>query len=185
MEASTALEQSKAQVPALVRTPAFDFGAEDIALPRLKIGQHMSNQVQEGSVAPGSLFTTLGQGDPDPVTLYELGDDKGLTIHVLSMERGKSIAEGGELVLYDYNDPDAPPDAWVTYNYVVALPEHDSEIPHKWLLTRTGRPAAQQMNLILMRSAGVKPPYEIAFEVTTAQRENPKGKFFVPRVKHI
>lgn len=182
---SDALEKKNSSVPDLVRTPALEIGAEDVALPRLKLGQFMSDQVKDGAVKPGSLFLSLGSDDPDPQSLWEPGDDDGVIIHVLSMTRGKSVSEGGELVLFDYNDPDAPPDAWVTYNYVVAIPEHVDDVPAKWLLTRTGRPAAQQMNTVLARQSGIKPPHEIAFEVTTAKRENKKGEFFVPRVKHV
>lgn len=182
---SDALEKTNSNVPDLVRTPALEIGAEDVALPRLKIGQYMSDQVKESLVKPGSLFVSLGSDDPDPQTLWEPGDDEGVVIHVLGMTRGKSVSEGGELVLFDYNDPDAPADAWVTYNYVVAIPEHVDDVPAKWLLTRTGRPAAQQMNTVLARQAGAKAPYEIAFEVSTAKRENKKGEFFVPRVKFV
>jgi len=182
---NTALETRRSQVPDLVRTPALEIGAEDVALPRLKIGQFMSEQVQDGTVPAGALFTSLSSDDPDPQVLYKPGDENGVVIHVLSMRRGKSISEGGELVLYDYNDPDAPPDAWVTYNYVIAIPAVDEDVPQKWLLTRTGRPAAQQMNTVLAKNSGKKPPYELAFEVTTAERSNDKGRFFVPKVRHI
>lgn len=182
---SDALEKTNSNVPDLVRTPALEIGAEDVALPRLKIGQYMSDQVKQSLVKPGAVFVSLGSDDPDPQSLWEPGDDEGVVIHVLGMTRGKSVSEGGELVLFDYNDPDAPPDAWVTYNYVVAIPEHVQDVPAKWLLTRTGRPAAQQMNTVLARQAGSKAPYEIAFEVSTAKRENKKGEFFVPRVKFV
>lgn len=182
---SEALEKTNSNVPDLVRTPALEITAEDVALPRLKLGQYMSDQVKDSLVKPGSLFVSLGSDDPDPQSLWEPGDDEGVIVHVLGMTKGKSVSEGGELVLFDYNDPDAPPDAWVTYNYVVAIPEHVQDVPAKWLLTRTGRPAAQQMNTVLARQSGKKPPYELAFEVTTAKRENKKGEFFVPRVKFV
>ena len=182
---TTDLEQQHSNVPDLVRTPALEIGAEDVALPRLKIGQFMSDLVQEGTVNAGALFVSLGSDDPDPVSLYETGDEEGLIVHILSMRKGKSVSEGGELVLFDFNDPDAPPDAWTTYNYVVAIPEHDEDVPNKWLLTRTGRPAAQQMNMVLAKASGKTPPHEIAFEVKTVQRENKKGKFYVPRVRQV
>lgn len=174
-------------VPALSATPALEITADDVALPRLKIGQAMSNIVQEADspVGLGDIFTSLGEDDPDAQVVYEVGADEGLLVHVLSMTRGKSVSEGGELIIFDYNDPDAPADAWVTYNYVVVLPEHDVTIPFKWLLTRTGRPAAQQMNMVLARNSASGPPYEQAFRVTTAQRENKKGKYYVPRVRHV
>lgn len=180
--ASNEIAETGSNLPALASTPALEITAEDVALPRLKIGQFMSELVQEGTVGAGDLFTTLGADDPDPTVL---DSDDGVLFHVLSMHRGKSVSEGGELYTYDYNDPDAPADAWVTYNYVVVLPEVDTTIPYKWLLTRTGRPAAQQINLVLTRTAAAGPPWEQAFRVSTSQKENKKGKYFVPRVRHV
>lgn len=184
--ASTEVTQREgAQVPALAQTPATEITADDVALPKLKIGQFMSNAVQENLVPAGSLFTSLDQDDPDPQVLWEPGNDDGVTFYVLSLRKGKSVSEGGELVTFDFNDPDAPPDAWVTYTYAIAIPEVDEDLPFKFLLTRTGKPAAQQINLILKKNAAAGPSYGIAFEVRTAERSNDKGKFFVPRVRQV
>jgi hypothetical protein len=178
--ATNEIEEHKSNVPALANTPALDIGAEDVALPRLKIGQYMSAAVQEGDVEAGVLFTSLGADDPDPVVA-----ETPLLIHIIGMTRGKSVSEDGELITYDYHDPDAPADAWVTYNYVAVLPEVDPDFPVKWLLTRTGRPAAQQLNIVLAKTSAAGPPWTQAFEITTAERENKKGKYYVPRVRHV
>jgi len=186
--ASKAVAPAKSQVPALVNTPALEIDADDIVLPRLYIGQFMSDAVKQQLVKPGSIFIAAGKDDPEPITLWDIKDDgkkTGPVVHVLSLRRGKSIAEGGELVLFDYNDPEAPPDAWVTYNYMIAIPDVDTEVPFKWLLTRTGKPAAQQINTVIKRNETRAPSWHYAFEVTTAQRENKKGEFFVPRVRKI
>lgn len=184
-ESTEVAQRSQAQVPALAPTPATEITADDVALPALKLGQFMSEHVQEERVKAGSIFTALGSDDPDPQTIWTPDADEGVLVHILDLKKGKSISEGGELVLFDFNDPDAPPDAWVTYNYVVALPEVDPDVPCKWLLTRTGRPCAQQINLVLTKNAARGPAYELAFEVTAAPRENDKGKFFVPRARHV
>lgn len=178
--ATNEITEQKSNVPALANTPALDITAEDVALPRLKIGQFMSGLVQDGTVPAGELFTSLGAEDPDPNVL-----EQPLLFHVLGMTRGKSVSEGGELITYDYHDPDAPADAWVTYNYVVVLPEIDADFPVKWLLTRTGRPAAQQINIVLAKTSASGPPWAQAFQAETAERENKKGKYFVPRVRHV
>lgn len=183
-----AVATAKSAVPALVTTPALEIGAEDIALPRLYIGQYMSDAVKDRNidVGAGDIFVASGKDDPDPQVLWVSGSDKpGPVVHVLSLRRGKSISEGGELVLFDYNDPDAPPEAWVTYNYMVAIPSFDEEIPVKWLLTRTGKPAAQQMNTVIKKNEGRGPAWLNAFEVTTDMRENKKGEYFVPRVRKV
>lgn len=183
---STAVEKKKkAALPELAPTPALDIDANDVALPRLKAGQYMSPQVQEQMAKFGDLFVSLGEDDPDPHILWSLGDEGGVTIHVIDMYKGKSLSDGGELTLYAFDDPDAPKEAWVTYNYIIAIPEHDDYLPCKWMLTRTGRTAAQQMNTILKKNEAKGPAYVNAFEVTTVHRENAKGKFVIPRVRHV
>lgn len=179
---STEIAESKGSVPALASTPATEITAEDVALPRLYLGQYMSQHVQEDIVAPGSIYTALSNDDPDPSVLWEQGDDDGVLFHVLALRKGKSISVDGELQLFAFDDPDAPADAWTTYNYVIVLPQHNSEVPYKWLLTRTGRPAAQQINMVLKMNEARGPAFEQAFEVKAAPRQNDKGKFFVPRV---
>jgi hypothetical protein len=176
-----------AAVPDLVRTPALTITAEDVALPRLYIGQFMSKAVMERLVEAGSIYAATGQEDPDPQVLFDPNakDAKGVLFYVLALRKGKSISDGGELVLFDYDDPNAPPDAWVTYNYLVACPEADTDVPYKLLLTRTGRPAALQINTVLKKNAGAGPSWINAFRLTTAPRENAKGKFWVARVTQV
>lgn len=182
----TSVAASRGALPELASTPALDLGADDIVLPRLYIGQFMSDHVQQQLVKPGSLFLAAGSEDPDPQVLWELDEKSKLkddvVLHVLSLRRAKSFSEGGELQRYDYDDPAAPEGAWVTYNYMIALPAVSDEVPAKLLLTRTGKPAAQQINTILKKNESRGPAWQSAFKLTTAVRENPKGKFFVPRI---
>lgn len=182
---SKAVAKKESNLPTLAHTPAMEITAEDVALPRMKVGQYMTEQVKQQSVQFGDLFVSLGEDDPDPIILASLGDEKGAIIHVLDMYKGKSLSEGGELTLYDYDDPAAPPEAWVTYNYTVAIPEADDYLPCKWMLTRTGRTTAQQINTILKKNEAAGPAYVNAFEVTTIKRENAKGEFAVPRVRLV
>lgn len=185
MTGSEVATTDKAQVPALASTPSLEIEANDVALPRLYLGQFMSKHVQQQRVPAGSIFTALGEDDPDPQVLWEVdGKDKPI-VHVLAMRKGKSLSVDGELSLYAYDDPNAPPEAWTTYNYVVALPEFDQDQPFKWLLTRTGTAAAKQINLILVKNASRGPAHEVAFEVDTQWRENAKGEFYVPRVHQV
>lgn len=173
-----------AGVPALAYSPAQGLTGEDIALPALKLGQFMSDHVQEGRVPAGSIFAATGADDPDPVILWEQGDTDKLRFYVLALKKGKSVSADGELVLFDYNDPDAPAEAWVTYQYTIAIPSADEGMPYKFLLTRTGKPAAQQINTILTKN-NATPAYKLAFELDCKERSNKKGKFFVPRVSHV
>lgn len=181
---STAVQKSGANLPAVAYQPApLDIGSEDVALPRLYIGQHMSGHVQEGSVKFGDVFSATGKDDSSPEVLWSLKSDKpGPLFHVLSITRKKSASVNGELETYAYNDPDAPADAWTTYNYLVVLPEVDQDVPYKLLLTKTGAPAAKALNTILKRNEGRIPAYALAFRLTSVAKENAKGKFAVARI---
>lgn len=186
MTDSTAVEKAEpAAVPALVTTPAVELTAEDVALPSIKLGQFMSDHVQEGRVPAGSIFSCLGQDDPDPVVLWEQGSEDLVTFYVLSLKKGKSISEGGELVLFAHDDPEAPADAWTTYNYVVVLPKVDQEMPYKFLLTKTGQPAAKNINTVIAKNLSKVPAHALAFTLDCVQRENKKGKYFVPRIRQV
>lgn len=183
----TAVAKREAAVPDLVRTPALTITAEDIALPRIYLGQFMSQAVQDGLVKAGQIFSATGADDPDPTILWS-SDGKGVfkdgvPFHVLTIKKGKSwtAGPGEELQLFDYDDPAAPADAWVTYGYVVSIPDVDDQVPFKLLLTRTGKPAALQINTVLLKNVVGGPSWNTEFILTTAARENNKGKFFVPR----
>lgn len=173
------------QVPALRHDPATQLDQRDLALPRLYIAQDMHNAVQDGLVKRGSIFVATDSDDPDPVVLAEPGSEDGVRFHVLGLRKGKSISIDGELFTYAYGDPDAPAEAWTTYSYLTFVPAYGNDVPVKWLLTRTGRPTAQKINTVLARSAGKRPSFTNAFVVTTAQKQNDKGRFFVPRVQPV
>lgn len=178
-DAEIAVQESA--VPALVTTPALEIEAEDVELPRLYIGQYSSEAVKRQNATAGDLFVANGADDEEPNIL-----EPPVRFHVLAMRKGKSLSIDGDLETWAFNDPDAPADAWTTYNYVVYLPEVDTDdLPVKWLLTRTGRPAAKQINLALKKNEGRGPAWVNAFEVTTADRKNQKGEYFVARVRPV
>ncbi len=181
--ASAAVAERPSAVPALVQ-PRLELDSSDVALPRIYIGQHMSNAVQEGLVKPGSIFAAIGADDADPSVLWEPADNPkpGVLFHVIGLRKGKSITVDGDLQTFDFHDPSAPAEAWTTYSYFVVLPDHDQDMPFKLLLTRTGAPAAKQINLVLKKNEARGPSWESAFRLTTAKRENDKGKYFVARV---
>lgn len=184
----TAVTKRESAVPDMVRTPALTITSDDIALPRVYIGQFMSAAVQEGLVTAGQIFSATGADDPDPVILWDpkgKGIFKdGVEFYVLNLRKGKSwtAGPGEELQLFDYDDPAAPADAWVTYGYTIAIPAVDTDVPFKLLLTRTGKSAALQINTVLLKASVKGPSWQSKFVLTATPRENNKGKYFVPRV---
>lgn len=182
-----AIESTASAVPDLVRTPSLDITAEDVALPRLYIGQFMTKACQDRLVNHGDIFLATGKDDGDPRVLWGFGSgDPGPVFYVIGLEKGKSVqdSDSGELLLFDYDDPTAPPEAWITYKYTIAIPAAEWDVPIRYLLTKTGRPAAQQINTVLKKDAQ-SPSWVHAFELTTDDRENKKGKYWVPKIKEV
>ncbi len=180
--ATKAVEKKQSALLDLPHTPALDIGSEDMQLPRVKIGQFMSAAVQEQLVKPGSIYSTTGEDDPSPISLWDpKTKGEGVLFHVLDLRKGRSAMVDGQFERYAYNDPDAPAEAWVTYDYAVCLPEVDPEVPHKMLFTRTQTPCAKAINTVLAKNQARGPAYATAFRLTTVERENAKGKYFVPR----
>lgn len=176
-------------VPAMIQ-PALEIEASDIQLPRLYIGQYSSKAVKNKhvDVQAGDIFLAQGADDPEPIVLFREGDpsDTGPVIYVLGMYRGKSYSEeGGELELYAYDDPAAPEKAWVTYNYTLAIPSVDEDVPVKWLCTKTAKGAATKINTTLMKNSAKGPAWLNAFRLSTAGRSNPKGDYFVPMSTNV
>lgn len=172
-------------VPALVPTPALDpnLGADDIAIPRLYIGNFMSEAVKSRLVEFGDVYLALGKDDKDPQVLWTPGSkDNGVLFHVLDLRLGKSWQDGGRLETTTYDDPAAPDDAWTTYNYTLFLPDVDPDMPAKLLLTKSGKSQARKINTILMRNAAAGPPWNHAFRLTSERKENDKGEFAVAQV---
>lgn len=178
-----------AAVPALAYSPTQEMTSDDISLPKLKIGQFMTPHVQESRVKAGAIFTELSKDDPDPVVLSDCptlreGAKDPVTIYVLGLRKGKSLSsDGDDLETWDFNDPDAPAEAWTTYTYTIAVPDADEQLPYKLLLTRTSTPAAKQINLILQKAAAFGDPSEVAFELTTAFKEKDDYKWFIAQAR--
>lgn len=167
-------------VPALIHHNPVEIDANDIALPRVKVAQQMTAQADAGLVKSGQIFSSISEDDAD---VLFAGKGDGVLFHVLGLRKGKSLNVDGDLMTWAFNDPDAPADAWTTYNYVLCLPEHDTDVPYKFLMTRTATPTARGLNLMLKKGEAAGPSYALAFRLTTAQKKNAKGTYYVPIVR--
>lgn len=178
---STEIDTVTPAVPALYTPAPLEIDARDIALPRIYVGQSNSKAVEADLVEKGQIYAGASAEDSDAVVLYDPKDkkDQGVLVHVLSLTKGRSATIDGELQRFDLNDPDAPADSWVTYNYVVCLPEVDADVPYKLLFTKTQTPTAKKINTILMKGQARGPAHALAFRLTTAPRKNAKGAWFV------
>lgn len=174
-------------VPDLVYGGAvpLDIDAGDVSLSRIKVAQSTTRQAQAGIVTPGQIFASTSEDDANVLFDPKAKNAEGVLIHVLGMTKGKSASIDGSLERYAFNDPAAPPDSWVTYDYIVCAPELEDPFPLKWLMTRSGAPAAKAINTVLRKRQADGPPQANAFRITTAQRKNDKGTYFVPVVSVV
>ena len=159
-------------VPALAPTPATTISAEDIIIPRLYVGNPLSKAVKHKRASYGDLYLAAGPDDPEAQVVYEAGSDApGVLVHVLHLLKRKSWAPKGEQpISWDFDDPEAHEDAWITYNYTLFLPEIDPDMPVKLLLTKSGRTTARRINTVLGRGAG--PLWGSAFRLTSAEQKS-------------
>lgn len=182
-----------AGVPALQRDASRQLTASDIAWPRLYLGQAISNAVQDGNVKVGELFIAADGDDPDPQVVAPAGEDHdGLRFYVLDLRKGISrTTEDGDLDTWVFGDPDAPEPswqtgAWITYSYTLAIPAIDEQVPIRFLLSRSGQPAAKKINGVIIRTQETQPSWQSAFSLKTAERANKAGKrYWVARVQPV
>lgn len=177
----------KQEIAPLYDRNTFDIGTEDIALPKLYICQPLTKAVQDDIAKAGDVIVAAGSEDPDAEVIYSSkAGGEGVLFRVLRLDRGKSYSEpGGQLQTWTYDDSSAHPDAWTTYTYTVVLPEVDQDMPHKFLLTRSNRRTAKRMNLLLAKALQKGSLYDVAFRLTTEQKQNDKGRWHVAVVKVV
>lgn len=186
---SSAVERKAPAVPSLAPTPATTLTADDVVAPRLYVANKMSTAVGEGLVRFGDLFVANGADDPEPIVGWKFGStEPGVLAHVLHMWKGKSWdkgVKGGPLERYTYTDPNAPVEAWITYNYTLYLPEVDPDMPVKFLLTRSGRRTAERINTKLMRDAKAGPAWSTAFRLTADKKTTAEFTYAVAQAQVV
>lgn len=181
-------------LPAQRYDAADEIGAEDVPFPRMKFAQKSSDDVDAELVEYGAIYTRIGAGDVEPVTVSEpTGKEIGtqsspaVRFYVLGIRTGYSWRDENDQFQRSQFPPDNLTVAKVqaaghrvdkTYDYTVAMPELDSEMPYRFLLTGAwGGPAARLLNLMLKRAAQNGPSSEAAFEVVAEKGKNAKGMF--------
>lgn len=177
-------------VPDLVRSrDPYAITADDIAIPRLYLGQAISKPVEEGLVKSGQFFVAQDDSDPDPQVVADVGES--FDLHVLDLRKGISRSIEGVLESWAFDDPTAPvpckeTGAWTTYTYIVAIPAAATDLPYRWLLSRSAQPAAQKINVTILRNQDSTPIYKHGFRISATKRANKKGQqFYVPQVAQI
>lgn len=187
-----------APLPAPVYAPE-DTTAEDVSLPRIKVGEHNNDRVKSKSsdIEYGDIFTETSNEDPEPQVLARGGDEVGtvttppILFFVLAPVRiSYSWNEQGtdEFVVAGLNDPrtiaqieafgSKGKDKWIPrkgYNLLVALPEVDQQLPYKLLLKGMSSQAYRHLDTELRKTGGERPFWEVPFHLTAKQAK--KGTF--------
>jgi hypothetical protein len=181
-------------VPALAPTPSLDVDKNDVALPKLKLGQPQNATVVDGLVPAYSIFSTLGADDAEPQVLYEHGKGDGVLIHVLSLRKRKSIVldkngqptkEDGELFIWGFHDSEAHPLAKTNYTFDLCLPEVDADVPYTLFLKATATPAARNIITVLLKNQERGPSYANAFRLTTKENKQDTYRWATPIVRQV
>ena len=182
-------------VPALADTPATTIGFEDVGTSTLYIAQRTSTAVDNRLANYGDLFVAQGADDSEVEVLWQTGStDQGVLFIPLHMYKTHTFSDGNNLRSWAWGNGEPPQEAldmveadegrhplFRTYNYVVLLPDYDTEVPvYLRLNSKSQRPAANKVNLTVSRSG--KPWHASAFRITTAKKESGANKWAVPVV---
>jgi hypothetical protein len=179
-------------IPASEARPAPYFGgaeaigSDDLALPRLNVAHAVTAAVQDGLVPAGALFVSYEAADPEPKILYRPGEEDGVTIHVLGTRKVWAYrnAEDDRFVIVDRpHDMALPPveeaqDAQAGYEFAVLIPCHDLRLPCSWLVKSSAMACGKRILTEVARAE--VPIWTMAFSLSTAQRSNDMGRWYVP-----
>ena len=161
------------------RSAAETISAEDLAIPRMTVGQSTAAAVQDGLVPPGAMYVASDANDPEPVMLHKPGDKTGVLIHPIALRKQWAYTdEAGDFRLADYLAADVPEDAQLAYTFVLLVPEFDPELPVSLMLKSTATQTAKKICLAIKR-AEPAPPWSVAFRLTTvraAERPRPLAR---------
>lgn len=168
-------------VPALAGTPALgDIDANDIKLQKLYRGEYQADLVQEGTVPVGSIYLATSPDDPEPQVVAKdatAEKEKGVLVHVLRLEKGKSGRIDGEFRTFPFAAEDNPRTQDngkaldTTYAFTVAIPEIDPEMPVKVHMSKTSSGCAQRIITRLLKHSRTGATHEVAFRLKLKKRE--------------
>lgn len=163
---------------------------DDIMIPRLKIAQGQTAEVQSGDARPGN-FVVPGEGVFDEVTVIPLKFAKRRELRTeerdvlcSSTDAVHGVGEPGGLCKTcpearwtDEGTRRVPPTCDFEYSYLVYIVE--AEIAAVLSIRRTSLPAGRKMNTSLMRHGLGK----AAFRLTTNQRKSGRYTWYVLNVE--
>ena len=177
-------------VPTAAMTPAYygePIGARDLFLPKLFTAHSSSRVVQEDLVPFGALYVAMDANDPEPRVLYRPGAKNGVVIHALGKRDVWTYRdEDDRFRVVNVRDAVLPPtlDAVRGYDLAVLVPAYDLDLPCSWLLKSSAMSTGKRILTQVMRAAPA-PSWDLAFSITTVQRQNAQGRWYVPQAVSV
>jgi hypothetical protein len=157
---------------------------EDLAVPRLFVGQPTSRAVVDHNVPLGAIYLASAASDPDPVVLYKPNQKKGVVVHLLGYARVVIYHDDdGSFRVVPQGSAGVPHEADGGYQLMLLIPAFDDGMPVSGLFKSSGAAAAKTIITIAARSGLA--PWCTAFELTTQQRRNELGTWHVPIAKAV
>ena len=160
---------------------SIEIGAEDVALPRMRICQDLSDHVKARRFEVGDIVVGIESDDAEAV---KVGDAKtGVRFHVLAMTshlEGKD--ETDNFTRWEHGDPEAPIKARTAYEFTLCVPEYDEMLPVKFTFGGSAARVAKGINSALVRHQAAGPPWDISFVMTTAMKQRDRYTWAAPVV---
>jgi hypothetical protein len=186
-EITTTTGQSVAErAAAAVAMPKISAG--DLALPQLMVAQSTTRAVQDGLVKPGALFVTIDRDDPEPKTLFTPGAKKlpvGIVLNITRWTHWNFTRDDGTTAYGEVPEGHEVPEeavdyTRVQYNLVLLVPAYSDRLPVLLKLRSTSTAIARRI-MTEARIVEPAPPWSFGFKLSTLQRQNDKGRWFVPQ----
>ena len=160
-------------------------GIGDISIPRLYLGQPSSHAVQDDLAPLGSIYVASDGDDPEPRIVYKPGGKTGALIHVLAMGRAWTYKDQeGHFRVTGDPEADRWPGSERAYQFLTMVPEIGLDIPATWL-TKSSAMATGKRMLTAIKQVWPKPPWSLAWSLTTVQRQNKEGRWYVPQAVSV
>jgi len=168
-----------------------EFSQDDVFIPKLRLAQGLTAEVQDGSARPGQ-FVVSGFPPVEEVNIIplmyartrELRDQDTRGVLCFSRDAMVGVGEpGGDCSECPHakftgdGKNKKPPECMFSYSYVVYSKEHESVLSLQF--SKTGLNSGKMLNTIVAHHGLCSRGAVISAD----QRQGPRGNYFIPKIK--
>jgi hypothetical protein len=202
-EESAALATIDDQPQQLARTYIDEptFANDEIALPRLRIAQGLTQEVSDGKARPGEVVL-LGHDPVESAMLIPLKFNRNRQRQTGSGQNRVVLCQSGDAMI-GVGDPGGncltcpqakwrpsvtnpgkndPPDCRLNYSYICYSVTHGTVVELEIATTNKGRQQAAQYINTLIQHLRLG---NFAVEMTVGKEQSPRGTYFVPKMNKV